>query len=107
MFVRVSRKFEHGLLFNYESRIIGGAGGGEEGVGALQGTVLTDLPMFLNIILSLNARNDVLSLKSPRIFSRITKYIMRTMDIVALFAPLAYWILRQLIANGQFLNMDG
>ena len=106
MFVRVSRKFEHGLLFNYESRIIGG-GGGEEGVGALQGTVLTDLPMFFNIILSLNARNDVLSLKSPRIFSRITKYIMRTMDIVALFAPLAYWILRQLIANGQFLNMDG
>ena len=71
MFVRVSRKFEHGLLFSYESRIIGGPGGGE-GVGALQGTVLTDLPMFLNIILSLNARNAVLSLKSPRIFSRIT-----------------------------------
>ena len=88
MFVRVSRKFEHGLLFNYESRIIGGGGaGGEEGVGALQGTVLTDLPMFLNIILSLNARNAVLSLKSPRIFSRITYYIRRTMDIVALFAP--------------------
>ena len=36
------------------------------------GAVLTDLPMFLNIILSLNARNAVLSLKSPRIFSRIT-----------------------------------
>ena len=32
---------------------------------------------------------------------------MRAMDIVALFAPLAYCILRQLIANGQFLNMDG
>ena len=86
MFVRVSRKFEHGLLFNYESRIIG-RGGGEEGVGALQGTVLTDLPMFLNIILSLNARNAVLLLKPPRIFSRITYYIRRTMDIVALFAP--------------------
>ena len=71
MFVRVSRKFEHGLRFSYESRIIGGPEGGE-GVGALQGTVLTDLPMFLNIILSLNARNAVLSLKSPRIFSRIT-----------------------------------
>ena len=28
MFVRVSRKFEHGLLFSYESRIIGGARGG-------------------------------------------------------------------------------
>ena len=64
MFVRVSRKFEHGLLFSYESRIIGGAGGG--------GADLTDLPMFLNLILSLNARNAVLSLKSPRIFSRIT-----------------------------------
>ena len=48
----------------------GGVGVG--GRGALQGTVLTDLPMFLNIILSLNARNAVLSLKSPRIFSRIT-----------------------------------
>lgn len=54
------------------------------GRGALQGTVL---PMFLNIILSLNARNAVLLLKSPRIFSRITYYIRRTMDIVALFAP--------------------
>ena len=63
MFVRVSRKFEHGLLFSYESRIIGGTGGGAD---------LTDLPMFLNLILSLNARNAVLSLKSPRIFSRIT-----------------------------------
>ena len=61
MFVRVSRKFEHGLLFSYESRIIGGARAD-----------LTDLPMFLNLILSLNARNAVLSLKSPRIFSRIT-----------------------------------
>ena len=28
MFVRVSRKFEHGLLFSYESRITGGARGG-------------------------------------------------------------------------------
>ena len=82
-------------------------GGGGGGGGALQGTVLTDLPMFLNITLSLNARNAVLSLKSPRIFSRITEHIKRTMDIVALFAPLAHWILRQLIANGQFLNMDG
>lgn len=71
MFVRVSRKLEHGLLSSYESRIIGRPGEGE-GVGALQGTVLTDLPMFLNIILRLNARNAVLSLKSPRIFSRIT-----------------------------------
>ena len=49
-----------------------GGGGGGEGVGALQGTVLTDLPMFLNIILSLNARNAVLSLKSPRIELRST-----------------------------------
>ena len=63
MFVRVSRKFEHGLLFSYESRIIGGGG---------EGADLTDLPMFLNLILSLNARNALLSLKSPRIFSRIT-----------------------------------
>ena len=71
MFVCVSRKFEHGLLFCYESRILGGRGGGK-GQGALQGTVLTDLPMFFTIILSLNARNAVLSLKSPGIFSRIT-----------------------------------
>ena len=69
MFVCVSRKFEHGLLFCYESRIIGGGGGGR---GSVQGIVLTALPMFLNTILSLNARNAVLSLKSPRIFSRIT-----------------------------------
>ena len=29
MFVCVSRKFEHGLLFCYESRILGGRGGGK------------------------------------------------------------------------------
>lgn len=34
MFVRVSRKFEHGLLFGYESRIIGGPGGGGRGRGS-------------------------------------------------------------------------
>ena len=46
-------------------------GGGEEGW-TLPGTVLTDQLMFLNTVLSFNASTAVLSLKSPRIFSRIT-----------------------------------